>query len=208
VPFTPGRADASQEQTDVESFEVMEPTHDRFRNHLAKGDMLPGEFLLRRRAGQRAPGGSAVVSAAPRAQSPERDVGLVHQETGVVRRIKARRVPHGAVDVLDRPAVPAHQVMMVVADAPLEPGRTAGGFDPADEPRPGERVECLVHGLEGDMAHPVTHSGGDRLDTEVITLRTVSSSATRAAVTRRPAPRSRSASVGGRDALTTAILPT
>ncbi|QFG22331.1 catalase/peroxidase HPI [Actinomadura sp. WMMB 499] len=50
VPFTPGRTDASQEQTDVESFEVMEPTHDGFRNFLMKGNRLPGEFLLIDRA--------------------------------------------------------------------------------------------------------------------------------------------------------------
>ena len=33
VPFTPGRMDASQEQTDVESFDVMEPIADGFRNY-------------------------------------------------------------------------------------------------------------------------------------------------------------------------------
>src|SRR6202012_1654387 len=36
VPFSPGRADASQEQTDVDSFEVMEPAADGFRNYLKK----------------------------------------------------------------------------------------------------------------------------------------------------------------------------
>ncbi|MFE9692471.1 catalase/peroxidase HPI [Micromonospora sp. NPDC005806] len=46
VPFTPGRTDASQEQTDVESFAAMEPTVDGFRNHLGKGHRLPAEFLL------------------------------------------------------------------------------------------------------------------------------------------------------------------
>ncbi len=46
VPFTPGRVDASQEQTDVESFAALEPTVDGFRNYLGKGHRLPAEFLL------------------------------------------------------------------------------------------------------------------------------------------------------------------
>jgi catalase-peroxidase len=46
VPFAPGRTDASQEQTDVESFAPMEPTVDGFRNYLGKGHRLPAEFLL------------------------------------------------------------------------------------------------------------------------------------------------------------------
>jgi catalase-peroxidase len=46
VPFTPGRTDASQEQTDVESFVALEPTADGFRNYLGKGHRLPAEFLL------------------------------------------------------------------------------------------------------------------------------------------------------------------
>jgi len=50
VPFTAGRTDASQEQTDVESFAALEPTADGFRNYLGKGHRLPAEYLLLDRA--------------------------------------------------------------------------------------------------------------------------------------------------------------
>jgi catalase-peroxidase len=50
VPFAPGRTDASQEQSHVESFAVLEPTADGFRNYLRPGDKLPAETLLVERA--------------------------------------------------------------------------------------------------------------------------------------------------------------
>ncbi|MHA6793580.1 catalase/peroxidase HPI [Pseudonocardia bannensis] len=50
VPFTPGRTDASQGQTDVESFAALEPTADGFRNYRGKGHRLPAEYLLIDRA--------------------------------------------------------------------------------------------------------------------------------------------------------------
>ncbi|MEB8336318.1 catalase/peroxidase HPI [Streptomyces endophyticus] len=46
VPFTAGRVDASQEQTDVESFAALEPKADGFRNYVGKANRLPAEFLL------------------------------------------------------------------------------------------------------------------------------------------------------------------
>ena len=46
VPFTPGRTDASLEQTDVESFEIMEPEADGFRNYLKADYAIPAEEML------------------------------------------------------------------------------------------------------------------------------------------------------------------
>ncbi len=50
VPFTPGRVDASQEQTDVESFDALEPSADGFRNYVRGDHRLPAEYLLLDRA--------------------------------------------------------------------------------------------------------------------------------------------------------------
>jgi catalase-peroxidase len=50
VPFAPGRTDATQEQTDAESFKVLELTADGFRNYVQTGETLPAEKLLLDRA--------------------------------------------------------------------------------------------------------------------------------------------------------------
>ncbi|MFI7291258.1 catalase/peroxidase HPI [Streptomyces anulatus] len=50
VPFTAGRVDATQDQTDVESFAALEPVYDGFRNYAGKGSRLPAEYLLLDRA--------------------------------------------------------------------------------------------------------------------------------------------------------------
>ena len=46
VPFTPGRTDADQDSTDVDSFQYLEPTADGFRNYVAKQGAVPTEHLL------------------------------------------------------------------------------------------------------------------------------------------------------------------
>jgi catalase-peroxidase len=50
VPFTPGRVDASQDETDVESFSALEPSADGFRNYVQGDHRLPAEYLLLDRA--------------------------------------------------------------------------------------------------------------------------------------------------------------
>jgi catalase-peroxidase len=50
VPFTPGRTDASQEMTEVDTFTYLEPRHDAFRNYLQKAEGLPAEHLMIDRA--------------------------------------------------------------------------------------------------------------------------------------------------------------
>jgi catalase-peroxidase len=50
VPFTPGRTDASQEMTEVDTFTYLEPTHDAFRNYLQKAEAIPSEHLMVDRA--------------------------------------------------------------------------------------------------------------------------------------------------------------
>jgi hypothetical protein len=110
--------------------------------------------------------GSGTVGA----QAPVDDLGLIDLEAVVVGRGQARCVADRAVDVGDRTAHPADDVVVVVPDAPLEPGRAAGRLEATDKPGRGQRVERLVHGLQGNVANPLAHAGGERLDPEVVAV--------------------------------------
>ncbi|RBP62365.1 catalase-peroxidase [Brevibacterium sanguinis] len=89
VPVSTGRGDATQEQTDVESFSYLEPTHDGFRNYLTDGLPLKAEFLLLDRAnllGLTAPemtvliGGLRVLGA----NFEDSDLGVLTDRPGVL----------------------------------------------------------------------------------------------------------------------------
>ncbi len=104
VPFAPGRTDASQEQTDVESFAELEPAADGFRNYLGNGNGLPAEYLLIDRANLltlSAPemtvlvGGLRVLGANAKAVA----AGRPHREAGVADQ-----------RLLRQPARPGHGV--------------------------------------------------------------------------------------------------
>src|SRR5580693_9880231 len=123
---------------------------------------LPDSSLSRR---PRAAGSGTVG-----AQAPLDDLGLVDLEAVVVGRGQAGCLADRAVDVGDRTARPADDVVVVVPDAPLEPGRAAGRLDAADKTGRGERVQRLVHGLQGDVPDPLADAGGKRLDPEVVAV--------------------------------------
>ena len=89
VPFTPGRTDATAEQTDAESFAVLEPTFDGFRNYLAKGFTLPAEHLLVERAARltlSAPEMTVLVAGmrALDANTGQSSVGVLTRRPGVL----------------------------------------------------------------------------------------------------------------------------
>ncbi|WP_448623465.1 catalase/peroxidase HPI [Geodermatophilus sp. URMC 64] len=108
VPFSPGRTDAAQEQTDVESFAVLEPRADGFRNWVRPGEKLPAETLLVDRA--------YMLSLTP----PEMTV-LV----GGMRMLGAGNTSHGVFT--DRPGVLSNDFFVNLLDMRYEwkPSATA-----------------------------------------------------------------------------------
>lgn len=88
----------------------------------------------------------------------------------VVGRGQAGCLADRAVNIDDDTTRPAEQVVVVVTDTSLEPGRTPGRVDTTDQARRGERMQSLVHRLQGDVTHSIAHARGDRLDSKVVTL--------------------------------------
>ena len=104
VPFTPGRADASQDQTDVESFSALEPSADGFRNYVQGDHRLPAEYLLLDRA-------NLLTLSAPEMTVLVGGLRVLGRQR---RRFVTRRpdVAPGDVDqrLLRQPARPGHDV--------------------------------------------------------------------------------------------------
>jgi catalase-peroxidase len=103
VPFAPGRTDASQEQTDVESFAVLEPAADGFRNYLRAGEKAQAERLLVERA--------ALLTLS----APEMTVLI-----GGLRALNANvgQSPHGVLT--DRPGTLTNEFFVNLCDMDLE----------------------------------------------------------------------------------------
>ncbi|WP_284581507.1 catalase/peroxidase HPI [Streptomyces sp. 2P-4] len=141
VPFAPGRTDASQEQTDTESFAVLEPRADGFRNHVRTGEKLPPETLLLDRANM------LDLTA------PEMTV-LV----GGMRALDAnvRQAPHGVLT--DRPGTLTNDFFVNLLDAGTEWKASAtaeGVFDGQDratgEPKWTATAVDLVFGAHSQL---------------------------------------------------------
>src|SRR5579875_307372 len=104
------------------------------------------------------------------AQAPVDDLGLVDGVAVVVGRGETGRLPDRTVDIGDDTARPACDVVVIIPDPSLEPGRAARRFETAYQPGRGERVQRIVHGLQGNVADAIAYPGRDGLDAEVITL--------------------------------------
>jgi len=103
VPFKPGRTDATQEQTDVESFAVLEPAADGFRNYLRDGEKLPPEHLLLDRA-------NLLALTAPEMTALVGGLRVLNANTG--------QAPHGVLT--DRPETLTNDFFVNLLDPAIE----------------------------------------------------------------------------------------
>jgi catalase-peroxidase len=103
VPFKPGRTDATQEQTDVESFAVLEPAADGFRNYLRDGEKLPPEHLLLDRA-------NLLALTAPEMTALVGGLRVLNANTG--------QAPHGVFT--DRPETLTNDFFVNLLDPAIE----------------------------------------------------------------------------------------
>lgn len=98
---------------------------------------------------------------------PPRDLDLVDGEAGRIGYVKARSVTGGAVDIDHHAAVPADEVMVVVADADFEEGGSAARLDTPDQVSRVEGVERVIYGLRGHAAELDARAVGDRFDVKM-----------------------------------------
>ena len=104
VPFTPGRTDASQEQTEAESFAVLEPIADGFRNYLKGKYTIPAEALLIDKA-------QLLTLTAPEMTVLVGGMRVLNTNAGQVRTRRLHQAPGGADQrLLREPARHAHRV--------------------------------------------------------------------------------------------------
>lgn len=151
VPFTPGRTDASQEQTDVESFAVLEPEADGFRNYLRAGQLLSPETLLLERA-------YMLRLTAP-------------QMTVLVGGLRALGIHFGQTChgvFTTRPGTLTNDFFKNLLDASTEWKKSGSGYEGRDRSGPVDRHRRRP-GLRGPLAAPRPRGGlrGRRREGEV-----------------------------------------
>ena len=99
-----------------------------------------------------------------RTHSPEHHLDFVRSKRHVTRCGQTGLITDHPVDVLGAATLPAHQVMVVIADPPLKARRMAGRLDPPQQARPRAGVENVIDGLGRYRAEPVPHAGAHLLD--------------------------------------------
>ena len=155
VPFAPGRTDATQDQTDVESFAVLEPTADGFRNHLLAGEKLAPETLLLDRANLL----SLTAPEMTRARRWHARVGRQHRWQRPRRAHRSHRSAHQRL--LRQPARRTHRVEAVGGHgARLRRTRPCewGGQVHRDGGRPGLRCQLAAARASPRCTAPTTRT--------------------------------------------------